>query len=246
MSAILLLSVLLLFLPHLLLPRRARPEIHGLLRVLWWLNRLYCGLVHRVEIETVAPLPEHGPAMLISNHTCGIDHMLLQAGAQRVLGFMVAREYYEFWAFRPFCLVIDCIPVNRDGRDLAATRAALRALEKGRVVPIFPEGRILPRSGREMGEGKPGVAFIALRAKVPVIPAYIRGTPETNDILKSLITPSNAKVVFGPPIDLSPYTNAEDRHEKANLDEVTERLMSAIRALRASALERETGKSPGE
>ena len=40
--------------------------------------------------------PMSGPAILISNHTCGIDHMLLQVDSRRLLGFMVAREYYEW------------------------------------------------------------------------------------------------------------------------------------------------------
>ena len=93
--------------------------------------------------------------------------MLLQAATRRLLGFLIAKELYDYWLFRPFCRIGGCIPVRRDGNDVAAMRAALRALEEGRVVPIFPEGRILPTSGRELGEAKPGVAFIALRAQRP-------------------------------------------------------------------------------
>ena len=73
-----------------------------------------------------------------------------------MLGFVVAKEYFDFWLFHPFCVLIGCIPVKRDGKDLAATRAALRTLGEGRVVPIFPEGQILATSGREIGEGKRG------------------------------------------------------------------------------------------
>jgi 1-acyl-sn-glycerol-3-phosphate acyltransferase len=121
--------------------------------------------------------------------------------------------------------------VKRDGRDLAATRAALRALGDGRVLPIFPEGRIIPTSGREFGEPKPGAAFIALRAGVPVIPAYISGTPETRSIWEALRTPSHARVVFGPPIDLAHY-QSNGHTGKDAAPEVTELFMDAIRALR--------------
>ena len=120
-----------------------------------------------------------------------------------MLGFMIAKEYYDWPLIHPACKLVGCIPVNRDGRDLQATRAALRVLKGGRVLPIFPEGRITPTSGRELGEFLPGAAFIAVRAGVPVIPAYIRGTPETNQIGPSLSTPSRAYVTFGNPIDLS-------------------------------------------
>jgi 1-acyl-sn-glycerol-3-phosphate acyltransferase len=104
------------------------------------------------------------------------------------------------------------------------------------VVPVFPEGRILPTSGRELGQGKPGVAFIALRAGVPVVPAYICGTPETDDVFKALFTPSHARVVFGSPIDLSRFVSPDGDFDKSRLGEVTEYLMSAIRDLRDRSL----------
>jgi 1-acyl-sn-glycerol-3-phosphate acyltransferase len=230
--------------PWVFIPRpHPAPEIRGYLTLLSWLNQFYCAVWHRLDSGGPAPLPDHGPAILIANHTCGIDHLVLQAGCRRVLGFMIAREYYEHWLIRPFCLILRCIPVRRDGRDLAATRAALRALEEGRVVPMFPEGRILPTSGRELGEGRPGVAFLALHARVPVVPAYISGTPETNDIVKSLVTPSRARVVYGAPIDLSDMPE-KPPFDRAMLASVTRRMMDSIRALQVRA--REEGNSGGE
>jgi 1-acyl-sn-glycerol-3-phosphate acyltransferase len=215
--------------------RDARPEIRGPLRVLHWGFRAYCALWHQLRVEGWAPLPESGPAILIANHTCGIDHMLLQAASRRVLGFMIAREYYELPWLRGFCSSVGCIPVNRDGRDLAAIRAALRALGEGRVVPIFPEGRIMPASGRRLGEMKPGGAYLAIRAGVPVLPAYIFGTPETDEILPSLATPSRASLFFGEPIDLSdiPPDRAGDKEVQA---EVSRRFEVALLALQARAL----------
>ena len=180
---LLMLSVALLVGPWVLMPRRRNDaEIRGLLQLLWGINAVICAFWYRLEAERMAPLPEHGGAILIANHTCPIDSMLLQAASRRVLGFLIAKEYFDYWAFRWICRLLKCIPVRRDGHDLAATRAALRALEQGRVVPMFPEGRILPTSGRELGTPRPGVAFIVLHARVPVIPAYVWGTPETRRI----------------------------------------------------------------
>ena len=44
-------------------------------------------------------------------------------------------------------------------------------LKAGRVLPIFPEGHIVPASGRRLDEMKPGTAYLAIHARVPVIPA---------------------------------------------------------------------------
>ena len=228
------LAILLLVIPFLIQPRDSPEmgEFRGFLAILWRVNAWYCAVVHRLRTGT-APLPEHGAAILIANHTCNIDHFLLQAGTFRKLGFMIAKEYYDFPPFRPFCRLIGCIPVNRNGKDLAATRAALRALQEGRVVPMFPEGKILPKSGEEIGEGKHGVAFLALRAKVPVIPAYIRGTPRCNEFRWSFFTPSHSRVVYGTAIEPSEFAHsAEKEDERAALTALTDRFMAAITALR--------------
>jgi 1-acyl-sn-glycerol-3-phosphate acyltransferase len=237
------LAALLLALPIAFRPKTPKNwEFSGFLAFLWYLNAAYCVMVHRLVTEP-AHLPPTGPAILIANHTCNIDHFLLQVGSGRKLGFMIAREYYDFWAFRPFCRMIGCIPVNRDGKDTAATRSALRALKEGRVLPIFPEGRILKTSGREIGEGKPGVAFIASRANVPVIPAYIRGTPKSNYFLKSFLTPSDARVYYGEPIDPSRFVIPEGHDaERAALAATTAMMMGAIRDLRDRADLEESGR----
>lgn len=229
---VLAISIFALFSPWLLAPRSGRKDeltpVHLLLQTI---NVTYCVMLHQFSADRPAPLPIEGAAILISNHTCGIDNMLLQAASRRVLRFMIAKEFYERWPARPFCLLLGCIPVRRDGTDLAATRAALRTLEQGRVLAVFPEGRITPESGRIIGEGLPGAAYLAIKARVPVIPAYIRGTPATRDVWKALRTPSEARVFFGEPIDPNIWPQAA-RPDPEMLENVTRTLMSSIKSVR--------------
>jgi 1-acyl-sn-glycerol-3-phosphate acyltransferase len=235
------LAILVLVLPSIILPvrpwrgrQKPKPELDTPLKMMHWIMIAYCAVWYRLKTNGWAPLPESGPAILIANHTCGIDHMVLQSGCRRVLGFIIAREYYDWNLIHWFCKRVGCIPVNRDGRDLQAIRAALRALEGGRVVPIFPEGRITPSAGRELGEMLPGAAYLALRAGVPVYPAYIHGTPRTDQIGPSLRTPSHAFVTFGPPIDLSDFGRKDAGDREAQV-EVSRRFRRALLNLKARA-----------
>jgi 1-acyl-sn-glycerol-3-phosphate acyltransferase len=239
--ALLVLTAILLMLPWIsekgATPLKHAPtnsEIRGFLRPMAVLNTLYCSVWHQLANCGYAPLPERGAAILISNHTCGIDHLLLQSRSRRLLGFMVAREYYEWKWIHWICRYIGCIPVNRDGRDFAATRAALRALKSGRVLPIFPEGHIVPASGTKLDDMKPGTAYLAIHAQVPVIPAYIHGTPWTNEIIESIVTPSRARVIFGELIDLSDI-HRDQAGDKRVQAEVSERFKHAFLALQARA-----------
>ena len=153
---------------------------------------------------------------------------------------MIAREYYDIWAFRPFCRLIGCIPVNRNGKDTGATRSALRALDEDRILPIFPEGKILMTSGEEIGEGEPGVGFLAIRANVPVVPAYIRG-PLGRTGSWSRSSPPQRPGRLRPADRPVESRKRGEGGERAVRAAVTHHLMEAIRAFRDRVDREESG-----
>ena len=77
--------------------------------------------------------------------------------------------------------------------------------------------------------GRPGVALIALRAHVPVIPCYISGSPRGSSILGTLFLPARARLVVGRPIDISSYYDRAGDREA--LEEVTRLLLVEIARL---------------
>lgn len=192
------------------------------------LNRIYVKIWFRWSSNGPAPLPEHGGAIIVANHTSPLDPHALQCGTDRLIVFLVAREYYEVRAFKEIFRLLRYIPVNRTGRDIAATKAALRALEHGEVLGIFPEGRINP-TGEGLLDPQQGVAMIALRRRVPVIPAFIVGTPRGATMVRSFFQRSKIRVTYGQPIDLSKFYGREKDREV--LAEVSGLFMSALAQL---------------
>lgn len=67
------------------------------------------------------------------------------------------------------------IPVDRHNMDMGAVRLCLKTLKEKHVLGIFP-GELATKS--LMGEMESGVAVIALRGDVPILPAYISGKPK--------------------------------------------------------------------
>ncbi len=73
---------------------------------------------------------------------------------------------------------------------------------------------------------------------MPVVPAYIWGTPPSDEVVASLRTRSEAHVVFGRPIGWAeiaaecPDALGEGAIDKATLNALSQRLMRAIDALR--------------
>ncbi|HEX5444918.1 MAG TPA: lysophospholipid acyltransferase family protein [Pirellulales bacterium] len=195
---------------------------------MWLFDLFYARVVWRTEISGPLPVDEHEGAVIICNHTSGIDPMVIQLCTDRVVHWMVAREYYEMplakYAFR----AVNTIPVNRGGIDTAATKMAIRLAQEGGLVGLFPEGRVNTTDALLL-PGRPGAALIALKARVKVIPIFVSGVPYNGTALGSFFMTGNASVTVGEPIDLSPYFDREG--DKAVLPDLTKRFLVEIAKL---------------
>jgi 1-acyl-sn-glycerol-3-phosphate acyltransferase len=189
------------------------------------LNVAFARMYHRIAVRTPLRIPRRGPALLVCNHTSGLDPLLLQAVSPRLIRWMMAREYYEVSPLRMFFKIVGAIPVERSGRDLAATRAAFRALQAGYVVGVFPEGRI--ETSCELLPFQNGVALLAARSGVPIHPAYLDGTQRGKEMLPAVLTRNEATISFGEPLIIRPIDGG-----RAELDLQTARVQDAVEQLR--------------
>ena len=202
-------------------------KTHDVARFYWWwyVNRLYLRLWRRISIEGEENVPREGAAILASNHVSFLDGNVLSAVSPRKVSFMIAREYYEQREFGWMCRFLGCIPVNRTGQDLAAVKGALKQLAQGRLLGCFPEGGI-SKSG-ELREARLGLALLALRAAVPVIPVRISGCKFCDSMWQTFLKPRKVSVRIGEPLRF-PDLDPKDREALAT---VTERISRAIHDL---------------
>lgn len=194
--------------------------------------RVYARLWHRCSSNRPPRWPATGPCLIIANHTCSADPAFLLAATSRGICFLVAAEHYDVHpAIRLILDHLECVRARRDGRDWPAIRQALRRLNKGLAVCLFPEGNLSGVPSGRMPRGKHGVAYLALQTRLPVYPAYIAGGPRTEELLNSWVrpTPKAVRVRFGDSVDLSRYFDRPIT--RALIEEVTEHLMQAIAAL---------------
>ncbi len=191
-------------------------------------NQIMSRIVWRCQISGPLPLADNQGGVIICNHQSGIDPGFIALSTPRRVHWMVAREYYEApiisWAFKR----LQCIPVGRGGVDTKATKAAIRFAREGNLVGVFPEGRIND-TDQLLLPGRPGAALIALKARVPVVPCYVEGSPYDGTALGSLLMTAQVRLTVGPPIDLSPYYDSEG--DKAVLEEITRRFLKEIARL---------------
>ena len=180
-------------------------------------------------------VPERGPFIVAANHANYLDGVVLSAALPRTIVFLVMPRVYRATPLHPlFHRHVGSIPISLARPDPGAIRRALRVLEGGGVVGIFPEGPF-GRSG-QLVRGQPGVALVALRAGVPVVPAAISGTFQALAARRWHIPrPVPIRVRFGKALRFT----AHARHAVTQRlrEDVTGRIMEEIAALLADERE---------
>jgi 1-acyl-sn-glycerol-3-phosphate acyltransferase len=188
----------------------------------------YLTLFKRFRVGNAGRIPIQGPVIFVANHTTAYDPLCMQgASKQRLIQFMMAKEYYEKKPFNLIYRWLKVIPVNRTGNDTASIRTAIRALNEGSCIGMFPEGKISD-DGR-MNEGRQGVALLALMSGATVVPAYIQGTLPHRGMVGDFLAINRVTFWFGSPIR---FDDLGGKRDEAARDAATARIMNAIIALR--------------
>ncbi|HZZ29309.1 MAG TPA: 1-acyl-sn-glycerol-3-phosphate acyltransferase [Pirellulales bacterium] len=197
--------------------------------LLWLVNYLIARLLWGTRVEGSLPQQEGVGAVIVSNHRSGVDPSFIQTCVRRVVYWMVAREYCEIPGLGYLLrILLQVIPVGRGGIDTAATKLAIRLAQQGGLVGMFLEGRI-NETDKLLLPGRPGAALVALKARVPVIPVFITGSPYDGTPLGPLKMRAHVRVKIGQPIDLSQYYGREK--EAGVMEEITKQLLREIARL---------------
>ncbi|MDG4863144.1 lysophospholipid acyltransferase family protein [Streptomyces sp. T-3] len=188
-------------------------------------------LMFRPKIEGLEHIPATGAAIVAGNHLSFSDHFLMPAIIKRRITFLAKAEYFTGPGVRgrltaAFFRSAGQIPVDRSGKEAGqnAIREGLGVLRKGELLGIYPEGT-RSHDGR-LYKGKVGVAAMAIKAGVPVIPCAMIGTFEAQPPGQKIPNFRRVTIRFGEPLDFSRYAGMDN--EKAALRAVTDEIMYAI------------------
>ena len=144
-----------------------------------------------IKHEGLHNVPEEGAQIIASNHLSYYDPIVIALLLKRPIHYMAKEEFFQNKIFGKFLTSINAFPVKRGTADLGAIKNAIRILEKGEILGIFPEG-----TRRNVGTdvtAQAGTALIAMKTGACVIPVACIGTQHK-------IPFRTVKVVFGEPI----------------------------------------------
>lgn len=127
----------------------------------------------KLKVEYRMPIPDGG-VILACNHISDLDPPVLAAASTRPVYFLAKKEFFQNRLVGAILRGFKAYPLDRSKGDLAAIKRALGLLKEEKVLGIFPEGTRV--KGAQLGKPHNGAAFLAVQAKVPIVPVAISGT----------------------------------------------------------------------
>jgi 1-acyl-sn-glycerol-3-phosphate acyltransferase len=181
----------------------------------------------RVEQVGLEHIPPEGGVLQAVNHLSWVDGPLIFAGYTRQdVTALAATKYRRNPISRWLLDSAGVIWVDREHPEPRALKQAVRFLRDGGLVGIAPEGT-RSKSGGLM-PAKPGVAFLAKQAGVPIQAVAVTGTERVFRELARFRRP-RVRVVFSPVFDLPPAGGAHrDELLKMYADEIMCRIAAQM------------------
>jgi long-chain acyl-CoA synthetase len=145
------------------------------------LQRAFYDKFLHTKIEGESNVPPHTNFIVVANHASHLDMGLVKValGEQgKDLVALAAADYFFDNKYKRAYMdnFTNLVPMERSGSLRKSLRHALSFLERGYNALVFPEGT-RSMSG-EMAEFKPVLGFLALTARVGILPVYLHGTYE--------------------------------------------------------------------
>lgn len=180
-------------------------------------------LTSRVDVAGLHHYPATGPYILAINHLHLLDIPVIFTTMRHQTAGIAA----EVWARHPFVgpflrSVTRVIPVNPERIDHRAIAESIAWIGAGGVLLVAPEGQRSPTGS--LVKGQPGLALLASRTGVPVLPVVAWGQERLPADLRSLRR-GRVAVRVGPPVV---FPGAPVRARGADLDAFTEAVMRTL------------------
>jgi len=112
--------------------------------------------------------------IIAANHVRNWEPIVVALVIKRPIHFMGKEQLFKYRISDTLISSLNAFPVKKGTPDRKAIRHALKILEEGQVLGIFPEG-MRNKTGEEL-QAQSGVAMIALKSGAPVIPVACIGT----------------------------------------------------------------------
>lgn len=185
-------------------------------------------LYNRVEVFGRENIPLSGPLIVASNHSSNLDPPLVGAFFPLRLRYLAKDSLFKNVILKKIIQTLGAISVSREDSQKAAAvlKLLLFSLQNDENILLFPEGTRSQDGKLQKLEG--GVAFLSLKAMVPIVPVYVGGSFAACPRGK-MPRPSKLRLHWGKPI--YPQEIIQEAGERGAREEILKQLTASLLCL---------------
>lgn len=180
----------------------------------------------RYRARGIAHLPQAGGALLLVNHQSFLDPLLVGLPLTRPVSFLARDSLFRVPVIGHILRNTYVMPISREATSTASLREAIRRMEAGFYVGIFPEGT--RTDDGHVGTLKPGFLALLRRTRVPVIPVGIAGAYEAYPKKRLFPSIGKVRVVYGAPFDRTQLESYGKADEAGLLNYVRQQIAACV------------------
>lgn len=144
----------------------------------WYLARILVGPFYKLYAKPIIInkeyIPKKGPIIFAGNHTHKFDPFLVGLSSKRTAHYL-AKNAYDKGKLSFIFRIVGTIPVDRERKDPVAEGRAIKILNKGGAVGVFPEGT-RNKTDKLLLPFKFGVVSMAQKTGASIVPFAITGS----------------------------------------------------------------------
>lgn len=218
-------------------------------RALGFAQRMTYEALFDVDVEGAGNVPANTNFIVAANHASHLDMGLVKYALGGLGGDLVtlaAKDYFFDDPIRRtyFENFTNLLPMDRHGSLRKSLSLAVRSLEQGSSLLLFPEGT-RARDGK-MTSFKPAIGYLALQAGVDIVPVWLGGTFDALPVGAAMPKQRELTVRVGAPIRADQVRkHTETWPRAAAYRHVAELVEAAVREL-GGLPPRETGTIEAE
>lgn len=173
-------------------------------------------------------VPKSGAYVMAAVHRSNLDIIVISTTTRRRQRYMGKDTLWKKQPFNWLLSALGGFPVTRGSIDRLALQRCLEVVKGGEPLVLYPEGTRL--SGPTVGPLFEGVAYVATKCGVPVIPVGIAGTERAMGKGSKGIRPTKVHVEIGPAI-MPPVAIDGGRVSRDVMHQLTEQLQAELQRL---------------
>lgn len=142
-----------------------------------WVYKTFRPLVMKVfniHITGSENEPAEGGCLVCANHMSNWDVIVLSAALKRQPRYLAKAEIFKVPLLSKLVRALGAFPIKRGSGDVGAIKTTLSLLEQGELVGYYPQGTRYRGVDPRKTPIKHGIAMVASRAKVPILPVCIQ------------------------------------------------------------------------